>query len=50
MENSKDIKILELTLAFLLMLIAPINRIIEGVWLPSISAYVDSKVVVGLLL
>ncbi|EKT4545816.1 hypothetical protein AAIP58_000107 [Flavobacterium psychrophilum] len=49
MENEKDIKRLEVTLAVSLMLIPLINRLIEGVWLPSISAYVDSKVIVGLL-
>ncbi|GEJ41271.1 DUF7103 family protein [Flavobacterium psychrophilum] len=49
MENEKDIKRLEVTLAVFLAFIALINRLIEGVWLPSISAYVDSKVVVGLL-
>jgi hypothetical protein len=43
MENAKDIKILEIGLAIILMLTALILNICTGVWLSSISAYAYSS-------
>ncbi len=42
MENSKDIKRLEISVAFLLMFIPLILKLIDGSWRPSISDYVYS--------
>ncbi|MES2813244.1 MAG: hypothetical protein V4670_12290 [Bacteroidota bacterium] len=43
MENAKDIKRLEITLALLLMFVPLILRLLDGTWRPSISNYAYSN-------